>query len=126
MFSICFLYMYSHQIALCFSNIISPSIRKYTNLLFLSLSPSLTLNVLTYPLILGIIKINGLMSLSIYPVKYLELDFVLTNFKITILLIITSQVFIGFLQQKTFLLLLLSLQILTLLYYEKKKNTIIF
>ena len=45
------------------------------NLLF----PSLTLNVLTYPLILGIIKSNGLIALSKYPIKYLELVFVLTN-----------------------------------------------
>ena len=45
---------------------------------------SLTLNVLTYPLILGVIKTNGLMVLSKYPIKYLQLVFVLTNFEITI------------------------------------------
>ena len=56
---------------------------------------SLTLNVLTYPPILGIIKTNGLIVLSIYPIKYLELVFVLTNFEITILSTLTSQVFIG-------------------------------
>ena len=49
--------------------------------MFLSLS--LTLNVLKYLLILGIIKANGLTALSKYPIKYLELDFVLTNFEIT-------------------------------------------
>ena len=51
------------------------------NLLF----HSLTLNVLTYPLILGIIKTNGLIVLSQYPIKYLELVFVCTNFEKTIL-----------------------------------------
>ena len=40
---------------------------------------SLNLNVLTYPLILDIIKTNGLIVLSKYPLKYLELVFVLTN-----------------------------------------------
>ena len=40
---------------------------------------SLNLNVLTYPLILDIIKTNGLIVLSKYPLKYLELVFFLTN-----------------------------------------------
>ena len=39
--------------------------QKGINLLF----PSLTLNVLTYPLILGIIKTIGLIALSKYPIK---------------------------------------------------------
>ena len=61
-------------------------------------SPSLTLNVLTYQLILEIIKTNVLTVLSNFdPIKYLELIFVLTNFEITILLKLTSQIFIGFL-----------------------------
>ena len=55
------------------------------NLLFSSLCPSLTLNVLAYPLILGIIKTNGLIALSKYSIKYLELVFVSINFEITIL-----------------------------------------
>ena len=75
------------QIVLYVSNSFSLSIRKDINLMFLS--P--TLNVSTYPIILGITKTNGLISLSKYPVKYLELDF------------------------KTFLVLFLSLQISTLL-----------
>ena len=82
--------------ALYFSNSFSSSIRKDINLLFLFLSPSLTLNVLTYPLILGIIKTNGPMALSKYPIQYLELDFVLTNFEIAILSTLASQIFIGF------------------------------
>ena len=45
---------------------------------------SLTLNILIYPIILGIIKTNGLMVLSKYPIKYLQLVFVLTNFEVTI------------------------------------------
>ena len=57
--------------------------QKDINLLFLSLPPSLTLNFLTYPFILGIIKTNGLIALSNFiPIKYLELVFVLTNFEI--------------------------------------------
>ena len=51
----------------------------------LSLSPSSTLDVLTYPLILSIIKTYDLIALSKYPIKYLELVFVLTNFEITML-----------------------------------------
>ena len=68
----------SVQIVLYFSNSFSSSIRKDTNLLF----PSLTLNVLTYPLVLGIIKTNSLIVLSKYPIKCLELVFLLTNFEI--------------------------------------------
>ena len=86
------------------------------NLLFLSLSPPLTLKTLAYPLILGIIKTHGLLALSEYPIKYLELVLVLTNFEISILSTLTSQIFIYFLQHKTFLLLHLSLQISILLY----------
>ena len=40
------------------------------------------LNVLTHPLILGIIKTNILTALSEYPIKYLELVFVSINFEI--------------------------------------------
>ena len=42
------------------------------NLLLLSLSPSLTLNSLTYQLILGIIKTNRLIDTS-YCLKFLSL-----------------------------------------------------
>ena len=49
----------------------------------------------------------------------LELLFLLTNFEITILSKLTSQIFIGFLQHEIFLSLILSLQISTLLYYQK-------
>ena len=48
----------------------------------------------TCPLILVIIKTNGLVSLSKYPIKYLELAFVLTNFEITILTTLTTQFYI--------------------------------
>ena len=84
------------QIALYFSNSYSSSIQKDIDLLFLFLSPSLTLNVLTYPLILGIIKTDGLIALYKSPIKYLELVFALTNFEITILSTLTSQNFKGF------------------------------
>ena len=84
------------QIALYFSYSFSSSIRKDINLLILSLSPFSTLNVLIYPLILGIIKTNALIVLSKYLFKYLELVFVLINFEITILSTLTSQIFTGF------------------------------
>ena len=66
--------------------------RKEINLLLLSS----TLNILTSPLILGIIKTNGLIDLSTHPIKYLELVFVLTNIEIIILSTLTSQISIGF------------------------------
>ena len=53
------------QTALYFFNSFSSSIRKGIKLLFLYLSSSLILNVLTYPLILGNIKINGQLYLNI-------------------------------------------------------------
>ena len=105
------------QIALYFSNNFSSSIWKDINLLILSSSPSLTLNVLIYPLSLCIIKTNGLKSLSEYPIKYLESIFVLTNFEITILSTLTFQIY--FMWHKTLFLLSLSLQISTLLYCGK-------
>ena len=76
-----------------FSNSFSFSIWKDINFLILSS----TLNVLTYPLLFGIIKINALIALSNFiPIKYLELGFVLINFEITIFSTLTSQIFIGF------------------------------
>ena len=66
------------------------------NLLFLSLFPSLTLNVLTYSLIFSIIKTNGLIALSKYPIKYLKLVFVSINFEVTMLLTLTPQICIGY------------------------------
>ena len=69
------------QIYLYFCNNFTSSIRKGSNLLILFSN----LNVLTYPILLGIIKTNGLTYLSKYPIKYLGLVFDLTNFKIGIL-----------------------------------------
>ena len=59
------------------------------------LFPSSTLNVLTYPLVLGIFKTNDYMVLPKDLIKYLELVFILTNFEMTILSILISQIFIG-------------------------------
>ena len=59
------------QIALYFFNSFSSFIQKDVNLLILSS----TLNVSTYPLVLGIIKTNGLIALSKYSIKYVELVF---------------------------------------------------
>ena len=92
--------------------------RKDINLLILSS----TLNVLTYPLILGIIKTNGLIDLSNFiPIKYLELVFVSINFQISVLSTLTSQILLGFFSGiKLFFYLFLSLQISPLVCYEKK------
>ena len=79
------------QLALCISNNFLSYILKDFNLLFLSS----TLKFLTYPVILDIIKANGLVALSEYQIKYLELVFVLTSFEITVLSTLTSQIFIG-------------------------------
>ena len=57
---------------------------RHKNLLFLFL----TLNVLTYPLVLGKIKSNGL------NIQW-RLHFVSTNFEITMLSLLTFQVFIA-------------------------------
>ena len=73
------------QLLLHFSNSLSLTIGKDINLLFSSLSPSLTLNVSTHPLILGNIKTNGLITLAKYPIKYLELFFVSANYEMNIL-----------------------------------------
>ena len=80
---------------LYFSNSIPSIIWKYINLLFLSLFPSLTLNVLTYPLYLDNIKTNCLITSSNYPSKYSKLVFVSTNIEITILSVSIHQIFIG-------------------------------
>ena len=58
--------------------------RRHKNLLLLFL----TLNVLTYPLVLGKIKSNGL------NIQW-RLHFVLTNFEITMLSLLTFQIFIA-------------------------------
>ena len=52
------------HIAFYFSNCFSLAMWKDINLLF----PSLTLNIITYPLILGILKTNGLLVLSEYTI----------------------------------------------------------
>ena len=54
--------------------------QKDAKLLFLSLFPSLTLNALTYPLILGKTKIDGLLTLFKYSIKYLEFLFLFQLF----------------------------------------------
>ena len=83
---------------LYFSNSFSLIIQEENNLLILSLS-FLYFNF-TYPLILDNIKTNGLINLSKYPTKYLELFFVATNFEIlNILPALTSQIFVVFFAQ---------------------------
>ena len=84
---------------LYFSNIFPSYIKKDVSFLLLSLSPPLTLKVLTNPLILGNTKTNDLVTLSKYSIKCLELVFAVTNFGITILSTITSQIYFGFLEQ---------------------------
>ena len=84
---------------------------------FYSLSPYLHLNALKYSLILSLIKTNGLIALSKYPIQYLELVFVLTNFLVNYINNINIPSF--FFSIKLFFYYLF-LQILTLLYYEQK------
>ena len=49
---------------------------------------------MSHPLILAIIETKGFISLSKYPIKYLELVYILTNFEITILSTLTPRIFI--------------------------------
>ena len=60
------------------------SIRKDVKLIFYSQK------FLTYPLIVGNIKTNCLVTSSKYPIKYLELFFVSINFEITIYFCVIS------------------------------------
>ena len=58
-------------------------------------------------------------SLSKCSIKYLALVLVATNFKITVLSVLTSYIiYMIFLQHKTFLILFLSCQISALLHYK--------
>ena len=86
--------------------------------LVFTLSPSLTGNFLTYPIILGNIETSGITTLYKHPIKCLELVFVSTNLEITMLYASISQTFIVFYNIK--FCLLLSHQISTLLLYQKK------
>ena len=72
---------------------------KDINLLFLFLSPPLSLHVLTYP---PIVSYPLLISSSKYSIKYLELFFVYTNFDMNILLIPRSKVILFFCRIKFF------------------------
>ena len=67
-----------------------------------------SLKVLTYPLILGNMKSNGLITSSKYPFRYLGLLFVSINFVTTILSISPSKFLLVFLHHKIPFLLLLS------------------
>ena len=86
--------------------------------LVLSLSPSLTGNFLTYPIILGNIETSGITTLYKHSIKCLQLVFISTNLEITILYTSISQTFIVFYNIK--FCVLLSLQISTLFLYQKK------
>ena len=63
---------------------------------FIILILFLSLKVLTYPLISGNIKTNGLITSPKNAIKYFELFFILINFEITILSTSTSQIFVVF------------------------------
>ena len=62
--------------------------------LYLHLISPTSGQVSTYPLILGNIKTNGLITSSKYPIKYLESVFVLINFETNMLSTLTSRIFI--------------------------------
>ena len=55
------------------------------------------LKVLTYPLILGNINTDGIITSSKYPIEYLELVFVLISFEATIVPTLATRIVIGFL-----------------------------
>ena len=113
---------------LLFFNSFSSPIQKNINLLSLSL----TLIIITHQLIIGNIKTNNLRTLSNYPIKYLEIVFELVflsiNFEITILSILTFQIFIYlsiiylFLCSINFFLLPFSHKIPISLYYHRQYN----
>ena len=113
---------------LLFFNSFSSPIQKNINLLSLSL----TLIIITHQLIIGNIKTNNLRTLSNYPIKYLEIVFELVflsiNFEITILSILTFQIFIYlsiiylFLCSINFFLLPFSQKIPISLYYHRQYN----
>ena len=92
-----------------FPNSLLWSLRKYINLLFLFFISTFTLHDFKY-------QTNDLITSSNYPVQYFKLFFTSISFEVTILSLLTSQIFIGFLATQ---ILLLPYQILTLLYYEK-------
>ena len=104
------------------SNSFSSSIGRDINLLFLS---SLTLNILTYLLILGNARANGLITLSKYPIKYLELVFISSNFGITILPPLTSQIFMEFFLGHNFFFFCYFCHAESRHYYTIKKNFVI-
>ena len=127
MFLFWFLYIYHHrlvnhsdqyffessilvQMVFYFSNSFSLSTLKNINLIFLFSSPFLTLNVLTYPLILSNIKTNGLITLSKYQIKYLELVLFSTNFVIIMVSTLTSQIFFTIMQKSKLILKILCLE----------------
>ena len=60
---------------------------------FIILMSCLSLKVLSYPLISGNIKTNGLITSPKNAIKYFELFFILIKFEITILSTSTSQIF---------------------------------
>ena len=81
------------QMALCFCNSFSSSMRNGINLLLLFLSSTLSLNVSTYPWVLGNINTYGFIASSRYPIKHLNLLFISINFEMTILLHCTKNEF---------------------------------
>ena len=94
--------------------------------LFLSLPLSLSLKVVTYPIILGNIKTNCVITSYNYPNKYLKFLFVFTI--LMQLQVILRKLYnqhqhhkfiLASLHHKIVLLLLLSYQISTLLHYRK-------
>ena len=74
------------------------------------------------------IKTNGLKALSKYPIRYLKLAFVLTNFQMTMLLTYTKfnipNSYGFFCTIKCFFCFFLSRQISKLLYYQSYYNTV--
>ena len=93
---ICYHRMVKHLIQYFFKSSILVQIALYFSNNFISNFFQFQISY-TYPLILGILKTNGLIVLSNFiPSTYLELVFVSTNFEKTMLSTLTSQFFKGF------------------------------
>ena len=105
-----------------FCNSFLSYLRKGINLLFLFLCSSFSLNILTYPLIIGNIKTNCLKCV----IKHLELIFVITNFDMTISSTLTSHMFLGLFCNKKFFFCYLCLTKSWLYYIIKNIFVIIF
>ena len=94
-----FLYIYHHRLV---KHSTLQNLIYFNSSILAQLSPYSPLNVLTYPLILGIIKFNSLIALYESSNKMVRIGFVSTNCEITVSSASTSQIFIRMFAAKNF------------------------